>query len=186
MDKREIKTINSICEAFRRILCEKRYEDITVQDILDKGSFSRSTFYAHFATKDDLVLKICDMIFDHIFINNLEKESDHDFSGICVFNYRVMITHMFYHFRSEKLLIKSIQDSSAKQIFNIQLKKRLHRLISACVSTHLFLIKDIPFDFQVNQLTESFISLLLYWVNNGCVETPEEEEACFEKLYSKH
>src|SRR5574344_1341620 len=91
----------------------------------------------------------------------------------------------FYaHFCKEEDLINEIEKSSAKEIFNNRLKMRLHRLISSCVSTHLFLIKDNPFELQVNQLSESFISLLLYWLSNGCKESPEEEEKCFEKLYS--
>jgi hypothetical protein len=184
MDKREIKSTDAIYESFRVVLDKKDFKEITIQDILDDANVSRSTFYAHFCTKEDLVIKVCDSIFDHIFSNSLEKEKDHDFSNGCVFNYTAMIIHMFYHFRKEEDLINEIEKSSAKEIFNNRLKMRLHRLISSCVSTHLFLIKDIPFELQVNQLSESFISLLLYWLSNGCKESPEEEEKCFEKLYS--
>jgi len=36
---------------------EKRYEAITVQDLLDHADMGRSTFYAHYRGKDDLLLR---------------------------------------------------------------------------------------------------------------------------------
>ena len=53
MDKREEKTLNKIHYSFTKLINEKDYENITIQDILDDSKVSRSTFYAHYKTKDD-------------------------------------------------------------------------------------------------------------------------------------
>jgi len=37
------------------LILEKKYEDITVQEILDRADVGRSTFYMHFQDKDDLL-----------------------------------------------------------------------------------------------------------------------------------
>lgn len=38
------------------LMVERGYERVTVQDILDRADVGRSTFYAHFRSKDDLLV----------------------------------------------------------------------------------------------------------------------------------
>ena len=80
MDKREEKTLNKIHYSFTKLINEKDYENITIQDILDDSKVSRSTFYAHYKTKDELLLSVTNHIFTHVFSKTLEEEKTHDFS----------------------------------------------------------------------------------------------------------
>jgi AcrR family transcriptional regulator len=50
------RTRNLLHRALRELILEKGYDRITVQDILDRADVGRSTFYAHFQGKDDLLL----------------------------------------------------------------------------------------------------------------------------------
>lgn len=50
-DKRVQKTRQGIRTAFIALLKEKRFADITVQDIADRAQISRSTFYDHYTDK---------------------------------------------------------------------------------------------------------------------------------------
>ena len=54
-DRRVRRTHDLLRKALLALLLEKGYDRITVQDILDRADVGRSTFYAHFRDKDDLL-----------------------------------------------------------------------------------------------------------------------------------
>ena len=54
--RRVQKTRRQLHEALLSRILEKKYESITVQEILDRAEIGRSTFYAHFRDKDELLV----------------------------------------------------------------------------------------------------------------------------------
>jgi AcrR family transcriptional regulator len=54
-DRRVRRTRELLRGALVSLILEKGYEGITVQDILDRADIGRSTFYAHYRDKDDLL-----------------------------------------------------------------------------------------------------------------------------------
>ena len=55
MNKKEEKTNELILAALERLLEKKSYTDISVSDIILESTVSRSTFYAHYKKKDDVL-----------------------------------------------------------------------------------------------------------------------------------
>jgi AcrR family transcriptional regulator len=184
MDKREQKSLDAIYNAFRKVISEKDYESITIQDIIDNANISRSTFYAHFKQKDDVLDGICVSIFDHVFSTSLHKEKDHDFSNSSIFDYKHLITHIFYHFLDEKYLIHAILSSQGKNLFIKNLREKIQGLSEACVSSKLLYKDEVPENLQVYQLTESFIGLLTYFVMVDENISPEQMTEYLFKLYA--
>lgn len=184
MDKREQKSREAIYEALRIKLAEKPYERITVEDLLTVSKVSRSTFYAHFSSKDDVLDSVIDAIFEHVFAPTQHKEHNHDFSDAPLFDYAHLITHVFYHFYDEQDLIKAIVSSSGSNRFNEKLKERASDLMSACIRSRTFYKENIPEDLQTYQLTEAFSSLIRYWMLDGCRIRPEDLSQYFVRLYS--
>lgn len=56
MDRRVRKTQSAIYSAFVSLIVERGYEAISVQHIIDEADVGRTTFYAHFKSKDDLLM----------------------------------------------------------------------------------------------------------------------------------
>src|ERR1017187_7824587 len=55
-DERARRTRDRPGSAFVALIHEKPFEDVTVQNVLDRASVGRSTFYLHFRDKNDLLL----------------------------------------------------------------------------------------------------------------------------------
>ena len=66
MDRRQKKTKDAIFKAFTTLLSKKNYNQISVQEIIDIADIGRTTFYAHFETKEYLLKDLCEELFGHI------------------------------------------------------------------------------------------------------------------------
>jgi len=71
VDRRVLKTQEAIKKALLALLNEKKFDDITIQDISDRANVNRSTVYLHYLDKFDLLDK---MIEEHI--NELKETSE--------------------------------------------------------------------------------------------------------------
>ncbi|MDB5671333.1 MAG: regulatory protein TetR [Alphaproteobacteria bacterium] len=54
-DRRAARTRRSLVEAFVELVLDRRYDEISVQDVVVRADVGRSTFYEHFRGKDDLL-----------------------------------------------------------------------------------------------------------------------------------
>jgi AcrR family transcriptional regulator len=55
-DRRVRRAKQRLNDALESLIIEKGYDKITVQDLIDRADVGRSTFYAHYETKDDLLV----------------------------------------------------------------------------------------------------------------------------------
>jgi AcrR family transcriptional regulator len=63
VDRRIAKSKEAIKKAVIELMSEKSFDDITIQDIADRGNVNRGTIYLHYTDKYDLLDK---MIEEHI------------------------------------------------------------------------------------------------------------------------
>lgn len=166
-------TQEKIYKAFEQVLSVKNYNDIRIQDILDVSTVARSTFYAHYKTKEDLLHSICEIIFDHVFSHSLDEEHSHDFSKTSIFEYRHFFTHILYHLHDEKNLIKAIYSSESKDAFINYIRTALEPFALECVKNNFVHSKCVPEEIMVSTLVENFIIIISYWIKNDFKELPE-------------
>ncbi len=66
LDRRVQKTRKLLQDALVELVAEKGYELVSIQEILDKANVGRSTFYAHFEDKEQLLHSILERL-DELF-----------------------------------------------------------------------------------------------------------------------
>ncbi len=64
-DRRARRTREALTEALMDLVLETPYDAISVQDIIDRADVGRSTFYAHYQDKEDLLAKSLEQVLDH-------------------------------------------------------------------------------------------------------------------------
>lgn len=175
MDRRQQKTKKAIFDSLGRLLEKKRFENITVQEIIDEANIGRSTFYAHFETKDDLLKEMCTGIFQHIFNDRLPQEADHDYSAGSP-NLELKLGHILYHLRESKSNLKGILGGESGELFMRFLKSYLRDLFSRYINEFP---SDIPEDFLLHHLSGSFAEAIKWWMTEDTKHSPEEIASYF-------
>jgi AcrR family transcriptional regulator len=66
-DRRKQRTKRLLREALMALMLEKDYNDITLQDITNRADVSRTTFYLHYDTKDELLYKSMEDLYNEMF-----------------------------------------------------------------------------------------------------------------------
>ena len=166
MDRRQKKTRDAIFKALRTLMEQKTYSAITVQEIIDEANIGRSTFYAHFETKDDLLQTLCSDIFHHVFTDLLPQEED----ALDCKNLELKLGHILYHLKENQVNICGIIATDSDGLFMACFKRYLTQLFSRY--TILFPL-EVPEDFLIHHLAGSFAETVKWWVSQGMLPDPE-------------
>lgn len=174
MDRRQQKTREAILEAFGSLLSQKSYAKITVQDIIDGANIGRTTFYAHFETKDALLQDMCTELFAHVFSDPLRTEDTHDFSQQERDPQKV-VTHILYHLLDNRRNILGILTGESEEVFLRYFKQHLNELMPQSFFGKIDAdAGGVPRDFLVHHLSSSFIATIQWWAGGGLAQPPEE------------
>ena len=175
MDRRQQKTRAAIFAAFSMLLSKKSYSKITVQEIIDAADVGRTTFYAHFGTKDDLLKALCEELFGHILSSALDHThgsyADAPVSVFC---------HLLQHLQEDEHHILELLSCESSEVFLRYFKDSLNELIqNQFVNQNRKNNTDIPQDFLVNHISGSFVEMVLWWIKGRMKQTPEELDRYF-------
>jgi len=173
-DRRIVRTRNLLGDALVALLQEKNFDDITVQDVLDRAGVGRSTFYVHYRDKTDLLLSDVEDFFE--LCSGLLKKRNANPKRL------LPVQELFAHIRDLRefyaAMVRSrkIQDVHAlgRGFFARSIEERLE---SAGVKLE-------PFErsAKAHALAGSFFSLLDWWIEKGMKADPSEMDAIFHRM----
>lgn len=169
MDRRQQKSRAAIISSFRKLLKTHRYEEITVQDIIDAANVGRSTFYAHFETKDALLDAMCRELIGHV----LESTQPSDVDCAYVEDQNDLVTHLahiLFHLKEIKSDVQSLLRSNGSQPFFDSLADKLMILFRA---DPMFVRWNVPPQYAEYIFVSGFLATVRWWASNGMKESPE-------------
>lgn len=169
-DRRIIRTRQQLSQALFSLVFEKSYDRISVQDILDRANIGRSTFYAHFRDKDDLLLS-----------NIPEKILDFDGNSHQLIPSLVMIfTHVQENFLFFKALMGSEGIELAFKVGQEHIRRDWLAHINRLQAQGLY--HELHPIITAVYLTGAFGSLLRWWLDEKMPYTPIEIDHMFRQL----
>lgn len=173
LDRRIQKTLRLLERALTELIAEKEYDDITIQEILDRANVGRSTFYAHFENKDQLLRSL---------LTHLNERFDEGIKQLSEGG-------------------KTLADNSAHMPFRVlQFIEQNHRLFKAMLvheghsrrgnpfSDYLFVLtqehlklmmqyKDsdaLRFELTSHYYASAFVGALVWWLENDLIYSAEQ------------
>jgi AcrR family transcriptional regulator len=157
IDRRVQKTRKILSQALVSLILEKGYDAITIQDIIDRANVGRSTFYAHFENKDQLLL-VGNENFRHILRSKAEgNELTIDFEFFfehVAENYDLALA--FFGKKGGHVLIDFFRDLIADLV-----KKQYKVKQNVSEKTQLKML-----NYQADAVATSIIRLLTLWVED--------------------
>ena len=172
MDRRQRKSREAIFSAFTQLLSQKDFSRITVEEIIDEADVSRSTFYAHFETKEFLLKELCGELFCHVF-DAVDNHPDHRHIFQCDEDAPVFV-HLFRHLMKNDHNILQLLSGQNNALFLQYFRAGLESVAVRQLSQFAYRKPpQLPESFWVDHIASTFVETLRWWIRNGMQESPE-------------
>jgi AcrR family transcriptional regulator len=175
-DQRAERTRERLGSAFVALIHEKPIESVTVQDLLNRASVGRSTFYLHFRNKNDLLLSQLERFLETMSSQLVVQREQSD---------RVVpVAEMFAHIKNQRNLYRILGDAGrlsdffdlAQGYFTRGIERRLRE------SNRVSKIPKGELAARSSALAGSLLSLLRWWLDHDTKELPGEMDKLFHRM----
>ena len=176
MDARILNTREALGDALVELMHNKPFEEITVQQVLDRASIARSTFYTHFRDKDDLFLSDVEDFFE--MMATMTRNSGE------VSNRVAPVRELFAHvgevpqFRAALTEAGKLHDvlELGQGYFARGIEQRLIELTGASENCSSSLTA------MSHAFAGALFSLISWWLDRGMRESPAEMDEIFHRM----
>src|SRR5437879_5443742 len=173
-DRRTNRTRRSLSSALVKLVEEKRFDDITVQDVIDRADVGRSTFYSHFRDKEDLFQKNWER-----FLDMLAQQVDWDKAGQASF---MPVTFLFSHLQAAQTFYQGlVRSRKADSLFKSGVEY-FSQKIEAGLRGNLKRAPAIPISILSSYLASELFVLLQWWLDQKMPYPPERMDEIFHDL----
>ena len=180
IDRRSRRTRQALHQALIRLIVERGYDEVTVGDIADAADTGRSTFYAHFTDKDDL-LRSAGSYLKQVLVKEHEAEvarSGRPEDRLLGFSH-FMTAHLY----EQREIFHALMRGQGGTIFLEMIRDVLCEIVR----------KELPADFNSGALEREvavqfvvggYITVVTWWLRSGAKQDPSAVEAAFRAIAS--
>ena len=182
VDRRVQRTRQLLNSALMSLIVEKGYDSVTVQDIIDRANLGRSTFYAHYQDKEDLLLNGIDEVVHSLIWGGEAASTDGQGEGT---TQRILSAEpIFRHAQEEYQLHKAIFAGSGLEVMHKEIQNHLCNHIEEQIDQLLPDEKSPPVELSVisNYLAGALLTLLVWWLEKDMPYPPERMDALYQEL----
>jgi len=175
-DRRVGRTRAALQRALIALILRKGYEAITVEEICEEADVGRSTFYLHFAGKDDLKRSGLEQLHRQLVASQGQARTD---GGLFAFSLPLLA-----HARAHLELYRALVGGRGGDIALGEIRDMLARLVREDLSRAG---KPNPTDAASRELAVeftvgAFMAVLTWWLGRGARPAPEQVDALFRRL----
>jgi len=174
LDRRTQRTHHSLTHAMVDLVTEKRFDDITVQNLIDRADIGRSTFYTHFRDKEDLFQKNWEGFLNFCVEQIVwEKIGRGSFFPVLFLFDHLQEVQPFY-----RGLVLSRKSEPLMKTGTDYLSQKLAEGLKANLKYH----PAIPIPILSNYLASELFALLKWWLDQNMPYPPERMDQIFHAL----
>ena len=176
-DRRSERTRQLLNTALIELMLEQRYDEITVQDIIDRANIGRSTFYAHYLDKEDLLVSGFTQVLDTL----SQHPQQHDEGENPALP---SLARFFQHVQEHHQLYKALVHGGGID----RLFKKSHQHMRRNIEQHLAALipagqaPAAPLPLVADYLSGAILSMLTWWLDNDMPYSPEHMDMLFQQL----
>ena len=175
-DARVRRTRDALGDALIALMQEKPFDTIKVQDVLDRAHVSRSTFYAHYSDKDDLLMSDSEEFFEALSM----ALSAHGDKSDRVFPVKEFFTHLADVQPFFKALVKSGRFQENMELARGHFARGIERRLSELPRARSIPAGELPAIAFTH--AGALLSLLTWWLDRGMRESPEQMDELFHRM----
>lgn len=182
-DRRVQRTHRALLEAFKALVLERGYDEISVQDITDRADVGRATFYLHYKDKEDLLSDFMHNVIQEFLISSPQIMQDN-----WTLNQSDAVKHIFEFAADNFELFDKLTKSKGSFIALSHLQIGVKEIISANLSSEIQsknLEPILPMNFIENFYAGALAALIFWWLENGMPYTPLETAEMYRQIILK-
>jgi AcrR family transcriptional regulator len=179
IDRRVARSRETLHKALLSLIVEKGYEEITVEEICERANVGRSTFYAHFTSKDDLKRRGLEHLRRELIEQQRRASSlvDPNVHGLA------FTLTMFEHAQDHIHLYRALVGSRGGAIALTTIRQTLCEIVRGELAENRG--KDshgTPGEFAVQYIVGAYMAVLTWWLDGGAKLPPQRINAMFQRL----